>query len=165
VALAHHAASVLSARGARPVIVHLEEYNMPMYDGDCEVAVGVPEAAVRLHDVLVGADAVVFVSPEYNGAPTPLLKNAIDWVTRVSKRPLEGRPVGLMSATPGSGGGVSGLDVLEVIMRSVRADLTVAPVAVGNARAMIDQKDPVLQGHLEAFADALVSDITGIVAS
>ena len=165
VALAHHTASVLSARGARAFVVHLDEYDMPMYDGDCEEAVGVPDAAVRLHDVLVGADAVVFVSPEYNSAPTPLLKNAIDWITRVSKRPLEGKPVGLMSATPGSGGGVAGLTMLAVIMRSLRVDLPVAPVHVGNARTRIDQEDPALQGQLEVFADAIVSDITGIVAS
>jgi len=165
VALAHQAASVLSSRGARPIVVDLGEYEMQMYDGDCEEAVGVPDAAVRLHDVLVAADAVVFVSPEYNSAPTPLLKNVIDWVTRVSKRPLEGKPVGLVSATPGSGGGVAGLGVLEVIMGSLRADRTVPSVPVGNARTRIDQKDPVLQEELESFADALVSDITGIVAT
>jgi chromate reductase len=164
VALAHHTARVLSARGARPFVVHLDEYDMPLYDGDCEEAVGVPDAAARLHDVLVAADAVVFVSPEYNSAPTPLLKNVIDWVTRVSKRPLEGKPVGLMSATPGPGGGVTGLEVLDVIMRSLRVDRTVASVPVGNARSRIDQNDPVLRQKLAAFADALVSDITGIVA-
>ena len=165
VALAHHTADILSDRGAIPIVVHLDAYELPMYDGDCEVAVGVPDAAVRHHDVLVGADALVFLSPEYNGAPTPLLKNAIDWVTRVSKRPLEGMPVGLMSATPGPGGGASGLGILEVIMDSLRADLSVASVPVGRARARIDQDDPELRAQLEAFADALVSDITGIVAS
>lgn len=165
VALAHHAAKVLSARGAHPIVVHLDEYDMPMYDGDCEVAVGVPDAAVRLHDVLVGADAVVFVSPEYNSAPTPLLKNVIDWVTRVSKRPLEGKPVGLLSATPGSGGGVEGLGVLEVIMGSLRVGRSVDAVSVGNARSKIADNDPELLRQLEAFADALVNDISGIVAS
>jgi len=50
-------------------------------------------------------------------------------------------------------------------MESLRVDRSVASVPVGNARSRIDQKDPVLQGQLEAFADALVSDITGIVAS
>ena len=164
-ALAHHAAGVMATRGASPLVVHLDQYDMPIYDGDCEEAVGVPEAAVRLHDVLVGADAVVFVSPEYNSAPTPLLKNVIDWVTRVSKRPLEGKPVGLLSATPGSGGGVSGLQVLETIMGSLRVDLPTASVPVGNARRRIDQKDPELQGQLEVFSDALVSNIAGIVAT
>jgi len=165
VALAHQAAAAFSARGARPIVVHLDEYDMPMYDGDCEEAVGVPDAAVRLHDVLVAADAVVFLSPEYNGAPTPLLKNVIDWVTRVSKRPLEGKPVGLMCATPGPGGGVTGLGVLALIMRSLRADLSVAPVHVGNARARIDRQDPALERHLESFADALVAEATGIVTT
>jgi len=165
VALAHYTASILSARGARPIVVHLDEYDMPLYDGDCEDAVGVPDAAVRIHDVLVAADAVVFLSPEYNGAPTPLLKNVIDWVTRVSKRPLEGKPVGLMCATPGPGGGVTGLGVLAVIMRSLRADLSVAPLHVGNARTRIAQKDAMLERQLESFADALVAEVTGIVAS
>jgi chromate reductase len=164
-ALARHAASIMAERGAEPMVLHLDEYDMPMYDGDCEEAVGIPEAAVRLHDVLVGADAVVFVSPEYNSAPTPLLKNVIDWVTRVSKRPLEGKPVGIMSATPGSGGGVTGLEVLDVIMESLRVDRTVSSLPVGNARARIDRQDPDLQGQLEVFADALVSNIAGNVAS
>lgn len=165
VALARLTADVLSSRGADALVVHLEDYDMVMYDGDCEAAVGVPEAAVRLHDVLVGADAVVLVSPEYNSAPTPLLKNAIDWVTRVSKRPLAGKPVGIMSATPGFGGGATGLGVLEVIMSSLRVDLVVAPLPIGNARTRIANGDPELMAELESFSDALVAEVTGIVAS
>jgi NAD(P)H-dependent FMN reductase len=164
VGLARLAAKVMSTRGVRPLVVNLDEYDMPIYDGDCEEAIGVPEAAVRLHDVLVGADAVVFVSPEYNSAPTPLLKNVIDWVTRVSKRPLEGKPVGLMSATPGPGGGVAGLEVLEVIMESLRVELPAAHVPVGNARVRIEKNDPELQVQLEAFTDELVPRSAGIVA-
>ena len=164
VALAHRTANALAASGAVPIVVHLDEYDMPMYDGDCEEAVGLPDAAVRLHDVLVGADAVVFVSPEYNNAPTPLLKNVIDWVTRVSKRPLEGKPVALMSATPGSGGGVDGLQVLGIIMDSLRANVATDPVHVGKARERFASDDPALDEQLAAFADALVSGISGIVA-
>jgi NAD(P)H-dependent FMN reductase len=163
VALAHHTAGFLTARGADAFVVHLDEYDMPMYDGDCEDAVGVPDAAVRLHDVLINADAVVFLSPEYNSAPTPLLKNVIDWVTRVSKRPLEGKPVALMCATPGSGGGVDGLGVLEVIMRSLRADRSVEAMPVGNSRIRIEENEPELASQLESFADALVSAASGIV--
>ena len=165
VALAHHAAKVLSERGVRPIVVHLDEYDMQMYDGDCEDAVGVPDAAVRLHDVLVGADAVVFLSPEYNSAPTPLLKNVIDWVTRVSKRPLEGKPVGLMSATPGPGGGAKGLGVLEIIMESLRVDLVTDSLPVGRARARVSGDDPELRAEIEVFVDALVAGAAGNIAS
>jgi NAD(P)H-dependent FMN reductase len=86
-------------------------------------------------------------------------------VTRVSKRPLAGKPVALMSATPGPGGGAKCLGVLEVIMGSLHADLPVASVGVGNARTRLDQKDPELRAQLEDFADAFVSVTTGIVAS
>jgi hypothetical protein len=55
--------------------------------------------------------------------------------------------------------------ILETIMGSLRVDLPTASVPVGNARSRIDQKDPELQGQLEVFADALVSNIAGIVAT
>ena len=164
VTLAHHTAGILTERGAHPIVVHLDEYDMQMYDGDCEDAVGVPDAAIRLHDVLVGADAVVFLSPEYNSAPTPLLKNVIDWVTRVSKRPLEGKPVGLMSATPGRGGGVQGLGILEIIMKSLRVDLSTESLPVGNARTRLSEDDPELRAEVEMFVDALVAGAAGNVA-
>lgn len=163
VALAKSAASVATAYGLSASVIDLNLYEMPIYDGDCEAEVGVPEAAVRLHGFLVAADIVVFVSPEYNGAPTPLLKNAIDWVTRVSKRPLESKTVGLMCATPGAGGGITGLSVLSLIMRSIRANESVDALPVGNARTRIAEQDPVLQAELYAFIDSLAATTPGSV--
>jgi len=163
VALANEAADVARAHGLHASVVDLNEFDMPIYDGDCEVEVGIPESAVRLHDVLVAGDVVVFVSPEYNGAPTPLLKNAIDWVTRVTKRPLEAKTVGLMCATPGSGGGVTGLSVMSVIMKSIRADESVDALPVGNARTRLAEQDPALHGELEKFIGTLVTALPGSV--
>lgn len=157
VALAELSASIATDGGLDAKVVHLDAYDLPIYDGDCEVEVGVPDAAVKLHDALVGADIVVLVSPEYNSGPTPLLKNAIDWVTRVSKRPLEHKTVGLMSATPGSGGGITGLEVMSVIMRSLRVHLVIEPIGVGNARPRIADRDPELLKEIDAFVTSLVA--------
>jgi len=165
VALAKEAAAVATAHGLTASVVDLNGYEMPIYDGDCEVEVGIPEAAVRLHDVLVASDLVVFVCPEYNGGPTPLLKNAIDWVTRVTKRPLEAKTVGLMCATPGGGGGVTGLSVMSVIVRSIRAHESVDALPVGNARTRLAERDPVLQAELDVFIESLVAALPGNVST
>ncbi|MCL1594690.1 MAG: NAD(P)H-dependent oxidoreductase [Actinomycetia bacterium] len=163
VALAELSAAIATDLGCVATVVHLDDFAMPMYDGDCEDEVGVPDAAARLHDVLVASEIVVLVSPEYNGAPTPLLKNAIDWVTRVSKRPLENKTVGLMSATPGSGGGTSGLKVLSVIMASLRVNHEVPPLGVGKARSRIADNDPVLRDEIERFVSSLLVASAGNV--
>lgn len=136
----------------------MDDYPMPLYDADLEAEVGVPEEADRLHDVLVAADVVIFACPEFNGGPTPLLKNAIDWVTRVSKRPLEGKPVGLISATPGSGGGAVGLGVMSIIMRSLRARLHDQTLPVGNARARLLGNDDELNGLITVYLRSLGID-------
>ncbi len=140
-------------------VVDMDDYPMPLYDGDLEAKVGVPEEADRLHDVLIAADVVIFACPEFNGGPTPLLKNAIDWVTRVSKRPLERKPVGLMSATPGSGGGAVGLGVMSTIMRSLRVDLFDETLSVGNARVRLSVDGRELDAEIGRFLEE--SDAAG----
>jgi NAD(P)H-dependent FMN reductase len=163
VALAELSATIATGLGCDATVVHLDDFKMPMYDGDCEVEVGVPDSAVMLHDVLVAADIVVLVSPEYNSAPTPLLKNAIDWVTRVSKRPLENKTIGLMSATPGPGGGTTGLEMLSVIMSSLRVNHEVAPLGGGEARTRITNNDPVLLAEIDRFVSSLLVASAGNV--
>ena len=81
-ALARHIAARLDA--TPPVeVVDLREHTLPLYDGDLEARDGVPAAATSLAARIASAEVLVLVSPEYNGTFTPLLKNTVDWVTRV----------------------------------------------------------------------------------
>jgi NAD(P)H-dependent FMN reductase len=59
---------------------------MPIYDGDVEADAGVPSNARELKQMLAAHSGVFIASPEYNASITPLLKNAIDWVSRVRAR-------------------------------------------------------------------------------
>jgi NAD(P)H-dependent FMN reductase len=155
--LARHMAALATADGVDARFVDLEHFDMPMYNFDLEQAEGVPSAAVELHDLIKSAKSVVFVSPEYNGGPTPVLKNAIDWVSRVTKRPLEGKRVGLVSATPGAGGGVSGLAGMRLILTSMRAEIVDDDLAVGGARAKLESLDAALDTDIERFLSGMIS--------
>lgn len=81
--LARAACNVARDRGFSADLVELADYPMPLYNGDVEVQDGPPESARKLRDTLRAYQGVFIASPEYNASVTPLLKNSLDWMTRV----------------------------------------------------------------------------------
>jgi chromate reductase, NAD(P)H dehydrogenase (quinone) len=114
--LAGLAAQAARDLGAQVTELDLLRLGLPLYEARIEAA-GVPEGANALRDQLAAHDAVIVASPEYNGFPTPLLINALDWVSRVPAsdgRPaglatMAGKPAAVMSASPGALGGIRSL--------------------------------------------------------
>lgn len=155
--LARHMTTLATAHGIDARFVDLEQFDMPIYNFDFEQVHGPPVAAVELHDLMQSAKCILLVSPEYNGGPTPVLKNAIDWVSRVTKRPLEGKSIGLASATPGAGGGVTGLAGMRMILTNMRAVLPAHDLAVGNARAKLEALDGELDEQIVSFLSQMMS--------
>jgi len=84
--LAALAAKELALIGADVTRISLEDYPMPIYDGDDEAKSGVPAHARGLKRMLAEHSGVFIASPEYNASVTPLLKNTIDWISRVRER-------------------------------------------------------------------------------
>ena len=56
--------------------------NIPFYNEDNDVDGAVPAAAQALRDAAMEADALMLITPEYNGTMPAVLKNAIDWLSR-----------------------------------------------------------------------------------
>jgi chromate reductase len=71
----------------------------PLYNEDVRQA-GFPPPVQKLRDQIVAADALLFVTPEYNYSMSGVLKNAIDWASRPPNQPFDGKPVGMMGVTP-----------------------------------------------------------------
>ena len=88
-----------------PAKVLEADLNLPLYDGDLEEAEGIPAAVQQLADQIATADAIVIASPEYNKGIPGVLKNALDWVSRVPGNVLAGKPVVVISAAAGRTGG------------------------------------------------------------
>src|SRR3954452_8634755 len=72
---------------------------MPHYNHDDQVATGFPPSVTAFADGIRVADGVIIVSPEYNWTIPGTLKNAIDWVSRMSEQPFKDKPVALQSAS------------------------------------------------------------------
>ncbi|EGD56904.1 NAD(P)H-dependent oxidoreductase [Gordonia neofelifaecis] len=76
--------------------------DVPFYNEDIDTADAIPAAAAALRDAGVAADAFLFVTPEYNGTMSAVLKNAIDWLSRpYGAGALSGKPAGVIGAALG----------------------------------------------------------------
>src|SRR5579871_5942121 len=77
----------------------------PIYNYDVQ-ADGMPPVATEAGEAIRAADGVILVTPEYNHTIPGGLKNAIDWISRLQPQPFAGKPVALISGSPGLFGGV-----------------------------------------------------------
>ena len=136
--LARSAARAADSLGARGVFVDLADYELPLYHGDLEASEGVPANGVVLAGLIQDADGLFIASPEYNGAYSALLKNTIDWVSRVDRR-IFVRPVALGSASPGGMGGARGLRVLRASLENMHVPVIDAQLTVPTAHEVLGE--------------------------
>ncbi|EFH12401.1 NADPH-dependent FMN reductase [Pseudoroseomonas cervicalis] len=168
--LAHSAAAALREQGAAVTLLDLKEYPLPIYDGDLEQSGGIPQPAQALHAQLAGHRGVFIASPEYNAGLTPLLVNALSWVSRVKEAGGQGAAFGtpvyaLGSASPGGFGGYRGLIALRHTLElGLGARVLPAMVAVPAAHQAFDATGALTApGPLKALhqlAETLVAAAT-----
>jgi NAD(P)H-dependent FMN reductase len=84
--LAGRAVKEFLQAGAEVTWISLNDYTLPLYDADLEAKSGVPDSALKLKRLLTGHEGIFIATPEYNASMPPLLKNTIDWVSRVRER-------------------------------------------------------------------------------
>lgn len=120
--LAALAAKEIARAEAEVTRISLLDFPMSLYDGDHEARSGPPENAVKLKRMFCAHQGVFIASPEYNASLTPLLKNAIDWISRVreNKEPplsaYRNRVFALGSASNGTYGGMRSIMALRHVL-------------------------------------------------
>jgi len=137
----------------------LADMRLPLYDGDLE-AEGIPESVTRLGEQVAAADALILGSPEYNKGMTPVLKNAIDWLSRLRPMPLAGKPVAVFSASAGIAGGQRAKNQVYLSLIALNARLVTAPeVNLGQSGEKFDADgqltDATAAGLVEKLMTAL----------
>ena len=135
---------------------------MPLYNADVQTGEGFPAPATALADAIRAADGVVIVTPEYNYSMPGVLKNAIDWLSRMKDQPFANKPVAIQSASQGPLGGARMQYHWRMSMTFLAAFIFGTPeVFVGSAQNKFDKdtlelkdqptKDAV-KAQLAAFA-------------
>ena len=113
--------------------------DIPLYDADIQEADGFPAKVQAIADAIRAADGVIFVTPEYNYSISGVLKNAIDWLSRMKDQPFADKPYAIQSASMGGGGGARAQVHLRQIMVFLKGIAFNTPeVLVGAAHTKFD---------------------------
>ena len=145
--LAAVAAHQFAQSGAEVTRLSLADFPLPIYDGDLQTKSGVPKHAVDLKRMIGAHHGVLIVTPEYNSSVPPLLKNAIDWVSRVQDaheargQVFRGRAFAVAGASGGRLGGARALAALRLILSACQALVIPAQLALAFANDAYDDRD------------------------
>jgi chromate reductase len=123
-AVVNVAAEGAKEAGAQVTVINLADYAMPLFNEDEEAKFGIPERAKALKALMIEHDGFLIASPEYNSSYPALLKNAIDWASRIDEgeKPLaayRGKVAGIMAASAGGLGGMRVLVVLRMLLENL----------------------------------------------
>jgi len=145
--LAATAALEIAQAGAEVTHISLADFPLPIYDGDLQSKSGVPKHAVNLKRMLAAHHGVLIVTPEYNSSVPPLLKNAIDWVSRVQDahetrgQVFRERAFAIAAASESRLGGTRALAALRLILTACHATVIPNQLALSFAGEAYDDMD------------------------
>jgi chromate reductase len=145
--LAAAAAYEFAQADAEVTRISLGDFPLPIYDGDLQTKSGVPKNAINLKRMIGAHHGVLIVTPEYNSSVPPLVKNTIDWVTRVQDVPeargqvLRERPFAIAAASASRLGGTRALAALRLILSACHATVIPNQLALSFADQAYDDMD------------------------
>jgi len=153
-----------AARLIEPAKPTAADIGFPLYDGDIETSTGIPAAVQTLADQIADAQAVVIGCPEYNQSFSGVLKNALDWVSRLKTNPWADKPVALVSATGGRAGGARAQSALRLAMMPFRAHVLPGPeVLVASASGAFDDAGRLTDERYIKALETLMTDLRAAV--
>lgn len=142
--LAAIAAKELALADADVTRVSLADYPLPIYNGDLEAEKGIPDNATKFARLIAASQGVFISTPEYNNSLPALLKNTIDWVSRVKPGaagvPYRNKVYGIGSTSDGMIGGARALiDLRRVVQTGLGAILIPEKIEVSRAQDAFDE--------------------------
>jgi chromate reductase len=145
--LAAVAAYQFAQAGAEVSRISLADFPLPIYDGDLQTKSGVPKHAINLKRMIGAHHGVLLVTPEYNSSVPPLVKNTIDWVTRVQDaqetrgQVFRNRVFAIAAASESRLGGTRALAALRLILTACHATVIPNQLALSFAGEAYDDMD------------------------
>src|SRR5215212_7246266 len=145
--LAAAAAYEFAQAGAEVTRISLADFPLPIYDGDLQTRSGVPKNALNLKRLNGAHDGILIVTPEYNSSVPPLVKNTIDWVSRVQDahesrgQVFRERAFAIAAASSGRLGGTRALAALRLILTACHATVVPNQLALSFAEGAYDDME------------------------
>ena len=164
VRLAALAAKELTLIDADVTRISLADYPLPIYEADLDARAGQPANAVKLKQMMMAHHGVFIATPEYSASVPPMLKNALDWVSRVRERgdptyaAFKGRVFAIASASPGKFGGLRAAMALRQVLELGCGALVIPEqVSVSQADHAFDDMDNIADTNTANLLSAQLS--------
>ena len=149
VKLAAAAAKEIALADAEVTQISLADYPLPLFDGDFENERGVPENATKLARLLVAHQGAFVATPEYNHSLSPLLKNTLDWISRIKhtgSMPYRHKVYGMGATSDERFGGARAIiDLRKVLATSVGAIVIPSAIEVPLAQHAFDEAGELIE--------------------
>jgi len=161
-AASYNMALARTAQAAAPPALRLHVAGLngiPVFSEDLE-AHGLPGPVRTLADGILAADALLIITPEYNFSIPGGLKNALDWLSRDPRQPLQRRFAAVVGATLGTGGTRQAQAAVRHVLHGLGAHcLPLPPLEIAQARRHFDRAgrltDPATRAGLEDYLSHL----------
>lgn len=146
--IAKCAAQGASVEGVEVTVIDMSDFDMPIFNEDLEAQSGLPEKALKFKQLLMSHDGFIIANPEYNSGYSALLKNAIDWASRMQEgeKPLQafkGKYAAIIAASPGALGGIRGLVPLRMLLGNIGMHVLPNQLAVGGVSKLVNDSHEV----------------------
>jgi chromate reductase len=130
--------------------------NLPLYNGD-EEDIEKPKSTLNLYNDIKAADGVIITSPEYNKGISGVLKNSLDWVSRIPGSVWKEKPVVIMSAAAGRTGGETSQYMVRACLTPFGPHIINSPiVCVAQASQQFDEDGQIISElYLESVKEAM----------
>jgi NAD(P)H-dependent FMN reductase len=166
--LAALAARELAAAGAAVTHISLADYPLPIYDGDHEEDKGVPENALKLARLIAAQDGVFIATPEYNQSLPPLLKNTLDWISRVKSTgtvPYRNKVYAIGSTSDGMMGGARALvELRKVVAASVKGIVVPGKIEIPRAQGAFNESGELIDERPATLLKDLVRQLVDLAS-
>ena len=145
--LAAAATDELTRAGAEVTRISLGDFPLPIYDADLHAKSGAPKHAINLKRMIGAHQGVLWVTPEHNASVPALVKNTIDWVSRIQEgnevrgEVFRGRAFAIASASNSRFGGARALAALRLILTACQATVIAHQFALSFASEAYDEMD------------------------
>jgi NAD(P)H-dependent FMN reductase len=147
------AADIIEANGGQVDRASMADFDTPSFDADLLATQGQPPGAEEFRRRLQRADAFVISSPEYNYSIPGVLKNTIDWVSRIDPQPFNARHGLLLSASPSLVGGNRGLWALRIPLETLGARIYPHMFSLAQAHLAFDASGRITDEALQRRFD------------
>lgn len=145
-----------SVPGAEVDLIDLNDFSAPLYSVNQEAAQGIPQGAKDFVAAIEAADGIVVSLAEHNGSYAAAFKSLFDWGTRHKQKVWSGKPMLLLSTSPGGRGGATVLEAAEATFPHLGGEV-VASFSLPSFQDNFSETDGVTDPGLKADLDKAVS--------